>query len=114
MNRKALISTLIVVAGITAAGGLAYAAQKADQENDAIASLASTRLSPNDAIAAAEAQAHGKATRAELEAKRGSVFYDVEVVTQDKQVFDVRIDATDGRVLSSRLDKTDDGEDDDD
>lgn len=56
----------------------------------------------------------GKATKAELESKKGSAYFDVEVATADQKVFDVKIDAGTGKVLSSQLDKNDGADEGDD
>ncbi len=109
MNRKIAIPALIMAAGIATAGGLAYA-KSGGGENDAIADLAKAKVTLAQAIGAAEAQSGGKATKAELEGERGTVVYQVEVVTADSKVFDVKVDAADGKVLSSRQDQADRGE----
>lgn len=75
--------------------------------NDAIpASPAGVSLT--QAIAAAEQQVAGKATRAEYEQSGVSRtwVYDVEVVVGAK-VLDVKVDAATGKVISSREDTTD-------
>lgn len=112
MNRKNAISALLMAAGIATAGGLAYA-KSAAGENDALADLAKAKITLTQAIGAAEAHSNGKATKAELEGERGTVVYDVEVVTADHKVFDVKVDAADGKVLSSKQDQADRGEHDD-
>ena len=48
---------------------------------------------------------------AELEAKKGKVQFEVEVVAPDKSVHEVKVDATTGKVLSSKLDEEDDDRD---
>lgn len=112
MNRKFTISALIVAAGVAAAGGLAYA-KSSGAENDAISDLAKAKITLTQAVGAAEAHATGKATKAELEGERGTVVYEVEVVTADNKVFDIKVDAADGKVLSSKQDQSDRGEKDD-
>lgn len=106
MSLKASVAALVAAVGIAAAGGLAYA--KTGMNGEA-ADLARAQITLEQAVAAAQ-QHHsgGLATKAELESRRGSVFYEVEVVTADNQVFDVRIDAVDGKVLSSRMDRSHD------
>jgi uncharacterized membrane protein YkoI len=113
MKSKIAIPALLVAAGIATAGGLAFA-KTAGAENDAIADLAKAKIALAQAVSAAEAQTGGKATKAELEGERGTVVFDVEVVTPDNKVFDVKVDAADGKVLSSKLDQADRGEKDDD
>ena len=113
MNRKISIPALIMAAGIATAGGLAFA-KTSGGENDAIADLAKAKITLTQAVSAAEAQSGGRATKAELEGERGTVVYEVEVVTADNKVFDIKVDAADGKVLSSKQDQADRGEKDDD
>lgn len=113
MKSKITVPALLIAAGIATAGGLAYA-KTSNTENDAIADLAKARITLVQAVSAAEAQAGGKATKAELEGEKGAVVFDVEVVTAENKVFDVKVDAADGKVLSSKLDQADRGEKDDD
>jgi uncharacterized membrane protein YkoI len=111
MKRKIVIPALIIAAGVATAGGLAVAKQAGGGDNDALASLAAAQISLGQAVAVAEAQAAGRATRAELDSERGAVVYEIEVVTSDSRVFDVKVDAADGKVLSSKPDARDRGED---
>ncbi|MBK7792646.1 MAG: PepSY domain-containing protein [Betaproteobacteria bacterium] len=110
MKRTLMIPALIVAAGVATAGGLAYAKQSGTAENDAVSDLAKAKITLVQAVSAAEAQAGGRATKAELDGERGTVVFDVEVVTPDNKVFDVKVDAADGKVLSSKLDQADRGE----
>lgn len=99
---------LILAAGLATAGCLtAYANQAANQTNDAITQLAHAKISLTEAIAAAEHEHLGKASRAELETEKGTSVYAVEIVAANQQVYDVRVDAGNGKVLSSKLDKND-------
>lgn len=107
MKRKLLIPTLFLAAGVVTAASLAHATQSGVLENDAIADLAKAKISLAQAVSAAEAQAGGKATKAELDGERGPIVFNVEVVTADSEVIDVRIDAIDGKVLSSKQDHSD-------
>jgi uncharacterized membrane protein YkoI len=113
MLSRTAISSLIVASVIATAGGLAYA-KSSGSENDAIADLAKAKITLSQAVTAAEAHAGGKAVKAELEGERGTVVFDVEIVTPDNKVFDVKLDAADGKVLSSKPDEGDRGEKDDD
>lgn len=116
MKSKVMIPALIFAAGVATAGGLAYAKQSGVTENDAVTDLGKAKVSLNQAVSAAEAQAGGKATKAELDGEGGQLAFSVEVVSADSKVFDVRVDATDGKVLSSKQDAADRGgkEDDED
>lgn len=113
MKRNISVTALLVAAGVATAGGLALA-KTAVAENDAIADLAKAKITLTQAVSAAEAQAGGKATKAELDGERGTLVFDVEVVTADNKVFEVKVDAADGKVLSSKADHVDRGEKDDD
>jgi uncharacterized membrane protein YkoI len=114
MKRTIMIPALILAAGVATAGGLAYAQQSGTAENDAVSDLATAKITLVQAVSAAEAQAGGRATKADLDGERGTVVFDVEVVTPDNKVFDVKVDAADGKVLSSKLDQADRGEKDED
>ena len=109
MHRKFYIPALIMAAGVATAGSLAFAKQS-DTENESNADLAKATISLSQAVSAAEAQAGGKASKAEFDSERGALVYEVEVVTADSKVFDVKVDATNGKVLSSKLDQADRGE----
>lgn len=106
MNRKFTISALIMATGLAAAGGLAYA-KSSDAENDAIADLEKATITLTQAVGTAEAHAQGRATKAELDGDRGTVVYEIEVVTSDNKVLDVTVDAANGKVLSSKQDQVD-------
>ncbi|QTD44493.1 PepSY domain-containing protein [Ottowia testudinis] len=107
MNRKTSLAAFIAAVGIATAGGLAYAAQ-GGAVNDAVADLSQAHITLEQAIAAAQQHHAGaKATKAELESRKGTTFYEVEVVAANQQVFDVRVDAADGKVLSSQADRHD-------
>ena len=101
--------TKITMAGalLAASGIAAYATTS--MENDAVA-LPATKISLSQAVAAAEQQANGRATRAELEHTQSGIVFDVEVVSGAK-VFDVRVDADKGTVISSDKDKADHDDD---
>lgn len=109
MKRKLIVPALIIAAGVATAAGLAYAKESGSTENEATADLAKARISLSQAVATAETQAGGKATKAELDGERGVVAFNVEVVTADNKVMDVKVDANDGKVLSSKADQADRG-----
>ena len=107
MNRKIMIPALILAAAVSTAGGLAYAKQSGAMEEDSAADLARSKISLSQAIGTAEAHVTGKAVKAELDSERGTLAFNVEVITADKKVMDVSVDANDGKVLSSQLDTVD-------
>lgn len=116
MKRNLMISVVVLALGAAAAGGLAFAKQSGAMENDAVADLAKAKVTLAEAVSAAETHAGGKATKAELDGERGTIVFNVEVVTADSKAFDVQVDAANGKVLSSKPDQADRGgkEDNDD
>lgn len=60
----------------------------------------------DEAMKLAETAANGQARKAELERKRGVVYYDIEVV-RDNREYDVHIDARTGKTLKMELDDWD-------
>ncbi|MEO5698667.1 MAG: PepSY domain-containing protein [Burkholderiaceae bacterium] len=106
MVRKSLLA-MFAAALVVAGGATAFAAQTA--ENDAQAVNQAT-VTLAQAVAAAEQQAGGRASKAEFEhSKAHGWVYDVEVVSGAK-VFDVKVDAQKGTVLASTLDTADHGD----
>ena len=100
---RKFIKITIATVVLATAGAVAFAART--MENDAVAGPPA-KISLTQAIAAAEQQANGKATRAEYEQIKTGWAYDVEVVSGAK-VFDVRVDADRGTVISSAEDTAD-------
>ncbi|GJI90831.1 PepSY domain-containing protein [Duganella hordei] len=100
----------VIVAGLLAAGGVAFAAtrQLNETENDALAA-AKAPVTLMQALSAAEKQANGRATRGEYEPGKAGARYEIEVVSGAK-AFDIKIDASSGKVLSSVEDRADRGE----
>lgn len=102
----------IVTAVLATAGAMAFAAKTV--EYDAVRDVVlktplvqaitvtapPAKFSLTQAIATAEQQFNGKATRAEYEKTKTGWTYDVEVINGTK-VFDIRIDADKGTVISS-------------
>ncbi len=101
MKRNVRIAAIAALSAAVA--GAAYAA--IPKENDALAASAA-RIGLAQAIAAAEAHAGGKATRAEFERHHGHPVYDVEVVAGAK-VLDVKIDPDTGKVVAATEDRVD-------
>lgn len=100
--------TLLAVALATAGATAAFAAKSS--ENDALA-IGQAKITLTQAIAAAEQQVGGKATKAEFEHdKQRGWSYGVEVVNGAK-VYDVKVDALAGTVIASTEDKIDGGKD---
>jgi uncharacterized membrane protein YkoI len=72
-------------------------------EHEAPVDASKATVTMSQAIATAEQQAGGKATRAKLENETGKLLYEVKVAGKDK-VTEVKVDATDGKVLASGAD----------
>ena len=102
-------NTKIAIAGAVLAASSIAAFAATTIGNDAEA-LPVTKITLTQAVAAAEQQANGRATRAELEHSKSGIVYDVEVVSGTK-TFDVRVDADKGTVIASTEDKGDHDDD---
>lgn len=101
MNRKTALAAASLATALMLGTGLSHA-QKID---DDVANFDKAGITLNQAITAAEEHHAGsKAIQAEFEHERGEIYYEVEVVTNDKQVYEVRVNATDGKIISSRPD----------
>lgn len=106
-------NTAIIVATVLALGA-GTAAFAADRGNDAVSDLAQAKITLVQAITAAEQHAGGRATKAELERRKGKPAFEVEVV-KGTAVANVVVDAADGKVLAANADREDhDGENEDD
>lgn len=104
MTRKLSIATALLAATAISTPLLAQA-QSLPQ--DAV-NLSNTKLSLPEAVAIAERHHAGsRSTQAELEFKKGQLYYEVEVVTKDNKVMDLKIDAVSGKVLESKPDNND-------
>ena len=99
----------IITTALASVGAAAFAAKT--MESDA-AAAPPAKITLVQAIAAAEQQANGKATRAEYEQTKTGWAYDVEIISGTK-VLDVRVDADKGTVISSAEDTADKGNDND-
>lgn len=98
---KAVIVATVLALG---AGSAVYAKEHA---NDAIADLAQAKITLAQAISAAEHHAGGaRATKAELERRKGKTAFEIEVVKGDV-VSNVTVDAMDGKVLAIKADSED-------
>jgi uncharacterized membrane protein YkoI len=101
MNPK---RTLIVGALVAFATGLTATSTALAREHErAPVDVSKATVTMSQAIATAEQQAGGKATRAQLENETGKLLYEVKVADKDK-VTEVKVDAQDGKVLASGAD----------
>jgi uncharacterized membrane protein YkoI len=109
-SKHALIAGTLIAftTGVTA-----VSAARWGERDRAPVDVSKATVTMSQAIATAEQQAGGKATKAKLENETGKLFYEVKVAGKDK-VTEVKVDATDGKVLASGADthahKRSDGE----
>jgi uncharacterized membrane protein YkoI len=99
MNPKhaLIVGTLVAFAtGMTAAS----AAPGRGERDGAPIDVSKATVTMSQAIATAEQQAGGKATRAKLENETGKLLYEIKVAGKDKTT-EVKVDAQDGKVLAS-------------
>jgi uncharacterized membrane protein YkoI len=92
-KRGLVLGTLLVMATATT---VAFATP----DKGAPVDLSKAQVTMSQAIATAEQQAGGKATKAKLENEKGKLLYEVRVTGKD-QATEVKIDAQDGKVLAS-------------
>jgi hypothetical protein len=96
-KRAVIVGTLIAfTTGLTAAS----VALAIGEHNRAPVDASKATVTMSQAVATAEQQAGGKATRAKLENETGKLLYEVKVAAKDK-VTEVKVDATDGKILAS-------------
>lgn len=99
-KRAVVVGTLVAFAtGIT----VASAALAFGEHNRAPVDASKATVTMSQAVATAEQQAGGKATRAKLENETGKLLYEVKVAGKDK-VTEVKVDALDGKVLAMGAD----------
>ena len=96
-KRALMVGTLVAFGtGMTAAS----AAMARGEHDRAPVDVSKATVTMSQAIATAEQQAGGKATRAKLENETGKLVYEIKVAGKDK-VTEVKVDATDGKILAS-------------
>jgi uncharacterized membrane protein YkoI len=88
------------VAAAVLAGSWAYASQRDDRDDAALAANAQPALSLSQAITIAEQHAQGNAISAELERDGGRARYEVEVAAAGRTA-EVKVDASDGSVIGA-------------
>ncbi len=98
LHQAATVATLAIA---TVGGALAATAP----DNDALG-IAEAKTSLTQAIAAAEQQIGGKASRAEYERHQGHWVFEVEIVNGN-QVMNVQVDPSSGKVLAATEDQAD-------
>ncbi|HLS35962.1 MAG TPA: PepSY domain-containing protein [Bacillota bacterium] len=64
----------------------------------------SRQLQIEDAIQIARRQVPGEVVSAELERRKGRVYYEVDIVSTEGPVYEVKVDAMTGEVLEVELD----------
>ena len=105
MKQTVLISSLLAVLGV----GVAQAYSTDAKTNDAATAMQSANpsISLSQAIATAEQNIGGKATKAELEHSQGQWAYDVEVLNASGKTFDVAVNSNTGAIISAAEDTND-------
>ena len=96
-KRGLVVGTLLVLATATMA---ASAAPGNNEQRGAPIDFSKAPVTMAQAIATAEQQVGGRATRAKLENEKGKLQYEVKVAGKDKAT-EVQIDALDGKVLAA-------------
>jgi uncharacterized membrane protein YkoI len=97
-KRGLVVGTLLILATATMA---ASAAPGNNEQRGAPIDFSKAPVTMGQAIATAEQQAGGRATRAKLENENGKLQYEVKVAGKDKAT-EVQIDAQDGKVLATK------------
>ena len=103
-TRTHTVTAIIAAFVLAATGSTSLAATgngTSSEAGRAALSVAQAKISPAQAIAAAEAKAGGKATGIDLKHKNGATYYKVET-RQGKQEHKLEIDAQSGQVLNSK------------
>ncbi|WP_165943429.1 PepSY domain-containing protein [Roseicella aquatilis] len=109
MTRNRILPALFAgVLAFIAAGGIASAAQngprRGEGENAAeIAAVLGARISPAEAVAAAEHAANGRAVKLSIEDEGGVRLYEVRVAAGNR-MFTVKIDPSTGAVRATEAD----------
>ena len=101
-KRGLIVGTLLVMA----TGTMAASAAPGNNERGTPIDFSKAPVTMSQAIATAEQQAGGRATRAKLENEKGKLLYEVKVAGKDKAT-EVQIDAQDGKVLATNAAKHD-------
>lgn len=96
MNRKTIVSALLVAASL--GGGWAYA----QDSSPASADSTFIPLTMAQAVTIAEATTNGRVSKAKLEGSEGRAVYKLKVATGQHEMYRVRIAAAGGKVLSSQ------------
>jgi uncharacterized membrane protein YkoI len=96
-KRGLILGSLLVMATATT---VAFATPDKSEQRGGPVDLSKAPVTMSQAIATAEQQAGGRATKAKLENEKGKLLYEVKVTGKD-QATEVKIDAQDGKVLAS-------------
>jgi uncharacterized membrane protein YkoI len=95
-RRAVIAGTIVAFAGGVSVATAAYAKGEPVDPSKAAVTM-------SQAVATAEQQGGGKATRAKLENESGKLLYEVKVAGKDKAT-NVKVDAMDGKVLTANAD----------
>ena len=107
MNRKTIISTLLIARGAFTVGVPAFAEPTGRAESRAADAPSQAQLTMAQAVIIAEAKLNGRVVKAKLAREDAANVYNLKLATAGNEMFHVRIAAAGGNVLSSQ--KDDDG-----
>jgi uncharacterized membrane protein YkoI len=97
LQRGLILGTLLAAATATT---VAFAEPAKSEQHGTPVDFSKVQVAMSQAIATAEQQAGGRATKAKLENERGKLLYEVTVTGKDRAT-EVKIDAQDGKVLGT-------------
>lgn len=103
MRTKIALTTLLCIAGFTAAGTLMSAAEGISPDNEKVdaQALLASKVTLTQAVQTAEGKAGGKASSVDFRAAEGTSapFYHVEVTAADGSQQDYAVDASTGELM---------------
>ncbi len=99
LSRKVTLAALVLAAGTLAM------LDRVSAEPNKFEKAASAKVSIVEAITTASEKVSGAVIEAKLEQKHDRLIWEVEVVTQEKQVMEVHIDAQTGTIIDVEEEK---------
>lgn len=104
MNKE-IFFTLLIIPQLF--GFIVFAANTNEVSKNDAAGVVSLKISAQKAMDLALAKIKGTVSKVEFEEKNSKSIWEVEVVTNDKNVFDLEVDANTGEILKQQLDTHD-------
>lgn len=111
---KHVLKTTAFLTGISAlciTAGLALGHDREDKDLESVQAT-SAKVSMEQAIQTAKTKFPGRVVEAELEAKDGTLVYEVQVVSASGETREIEIDAQSGEALGSEIEHEDEDDDD--